>query len=90
MAQRREASHRYISHDVTEVLTKSSLPPFMAALADELERRNAEEEALRAAGAEAVAAAEREAARRVEEGFREASFAVSKAMWVGALKGRPG
>ena len=46
----------------------------------ELQRRNGSEEALRAGMAAAVAAAQEEAHRKVEDGFREASHAVSKAL----------
>ncbi|EFJ51748.1 hypothetical protein VOLCADRAFT_56822 [Volvox carteri f. nagariensis] len=52
----------------------------LSKLADELERRNAAEESLRAAMQEAITAAQEDAHRRVEDGFREASFAVSKAL----------
>ncbi|KXZ43849.1 hypothetical protein GPECTOR_79g128 [Gonium pectorale] len=58
----------------------------LTALTDELEKRNANEESLRAAMQEAVTAAQEEAHRRVEEGFREASFAVSKALLRGELQ----
>ncbi|PNH07526.1 Leucine-rich repeat and coiled-coil domain-containing protein 1 [Tetrabaena socialis] len=60
-------------------------------MTDELERRNAAEEALRLAMQEAIAAAQEGAHRKVEDGYREASFAVSKALWVAgqeAARGR--
>lgn len=56
------------------------LLPCLFHLADELERRNMGEEELRQQMTEAVKAAEQEAHRRVEEGYREASQAVSKAL----------
>ncbi|GFR43792.1 hypothetical protein Agub_g4909 [Astrephomene gubernaculifera] len=52
----------------------------LSTLTDELAKRNAAEEGLRVAMQEAVVRAQEEAHRKVEEGFREASFAVSKAL----------
>ncbi len=48
--------------------------------AEELERRNRKEEELRQQVAAAVQAVEEEAHKRVEEGYREASQAVQKAL----------
>lgn len=48
--------------------------------ADELEARNKLEESQRQQMAEGVAAAQAAAASKVEDGYREASYAVSKAL----------
>lgn len=48
--------------------------------ADELERRNMGEEELRHKMSEAIKTAEQTANQRVEEGYREASQAVSRAL----------
>jgi hypothetical protein len=47
---------------------------------DELEARNREEEGLRRELADTVAEVEADAARRVEDGYKEASHAVHKAL----------